>query len=217
MAIYDTEEEQLDQLKSWWAVNRNSLIGGVVGGLVLIAVFNVWQHYQTDTRNHASELYQQILNNSAQKNYESVIKVSEKLSTDYSSSAYAEYGVLQAVKAKVQLGDLEAAKTLLQNEIKNIDNPEIRHISRLRLVQLMLATKQYEEGLQLIAEVDPVTSEGYSASYDELQGDLYVALDRLDEARNAYQSAIRTGRASPLVQFKLDDISAPPLSERVNK
>jgi predicted negative regulator of RcsB-dependent stress response len=63
----------------------------------------------------------------------------------------------------------------------------------------------------LIAEVDPAKSEGFSASYDELEGDIYVAMNRLDEARNAYQNAIRTGQATALTQFKLDDIGSAAL------
>jgi predicted negative regulator of RcsB-dependent stress response len=112
-------------------------------------------------------------------------------------------------KSKVQKGDLEGAKAILEKSIKDDDSDELRHVARLRLIQLMLATGQYEQGLQLIAAVDPAKSEGFSASYDELQGDLYVALDRLDEARSAYQSAIRTGQATPLTQFKLDDVATP--------
>jgi predicted negative regulator of RcsB-dependent stress response len=81
----------------------------------------------------------------------------------------------------------------------------------LRLIQLLLETKQYEQGLKLIAEVDPSKAEGFSANYDELQGDLYLGLERYDEARNAYQSAIRSGQATPLVQFKLDDLTTSAL------
>jgi hypothetical protein len=36
-------------------------------------------------------------------------------------------------------------------------------------------------------------------------------MNRLDEARNAYQNAIRTGQATALTQFKLDDIGLPTL------
>lgn len=212
MAIYDTEEEQLEQLKKWWESNHSSLLAGIVGAIVVVSAVNVWQKYQHDKRGQASQMYQELLDNAAKNNNESVEKIAEKLSTDYASSAYANYAALQLAKAKVRKGDLEAAKTILQKEIKDADSAELQHVARLRLIQLMLASKQYEQGLQLIAEVDPATTEGFAASYDELQGDLYVAMDRLDEARAAYQSAIRTEQATPLVQFKLDDIAAPALS-----
>lgn len=215
MAIHDTEEEQLEQLKKWWESNQKSLLAGVVGAIVVIAGVNFWQRQQLEQRTQASQIYQELLDSAAQNNSDSVEKIAEKLSTDFASFAYANYAALQLAKAKVQKGDLEAAKAILEKEIKNADSAELQHVARLRLIQLMLASKQYEQGLQLIAEVDPASTEGFAASYDELQGDLYVAMDRVDEARNAYQSAIRTGQATPLVQFKLDDLAAPAISATV--
>lgn len=215
MAIHDTEEEQLEQLKKWWETNQNSLIAGVIGAVVVIGAVNFWQHHQTEQRTQASQMYQELLDSAAKNNTESVEKIAEKLSADFASSAYTNYAALQLAKAKVQKGDVEAAKTILEKEIKTADSAELQHVARLRLIQLMLASKQYEQGLQLISEVDPASTDGFSASYDELQGDLYVAMDRLDEARNAYQSAIRTGQSTPLVQFKLDDIAATGSSTNV--
>lgn len=217
MAIHDTEEEQLEQLKKWWETNQNSLVAGVIGAIVVVSGVNFWQGHQLEQRTQASQMYQELLESAAKNNTESVEKIAEKLSKDYGSSAYASYAALQLAKAKVQKGDFDAAKAVLEKEVKAADSIELQHVARLRLIQLMLATKQYEQGLQLIAEVDPATMEGFAASYDELQGDLYVAMDRLDEARSAYQSAIRTGQATPLVQFKLDDIAAPAFNEGAAK
>ncbi len=212
MAIYDTEEEQLEQLKKWWETNQTSLIAGVVTAVVLVSGWNLWQNHQLSKRSQASQMYQQLLENAAKDNNESTEKLAERLPVEFPGTAYANYAGLQLAKAKVQKGDLEGAKTILQKEIQNADSDALKHVARLRLIQLMLATAQYEQGLQLISEVDPAKSEGFAASYDELQGDLYVALDRLDEARNAYQSAIRTGQATPLTQFKLDDVATQALA-----
>lgn len=217
MAIYDTEEEQLEQLKKWWENNNTSLIAGVIGAIVIVAGANFWQNYKLEQRSQASQMYQQLLDSSAKNNIESAEKLAEKLAVEHGSSAYAHYAALDLAKIKVQKGDLEAAKAILQKEIKNADSAELAHVSRLRLIQLMLASGQYEQGLQLIAEVDPASTEGFAANYDELQGDLYVAMDRLDEARSAYQSAIRSGQATPLVQFKLDDIAAPAFTDGASK
>lgn len=209
MAIYDTEEEQVEQLKKWWEANNTSLITGTVTAIVLITGWNFWQNHQLEQRNRASQLFQQELEGAAKNDIPTVEKIADQLSAEYGSSVYAHFAALEKAKGKVQQGDLEAAKAILEQQIKDPGSEELQHVARLRLIQLMLATAQYEQGLKLIAEVDPAKSEGFAASYDELQGDLYVAMDRLDEARNAYQSAIRTGQATPLTQFKLDDIAAP--------
>jgi predicted negative regulator of RcsB-dependent stress response len=72
----------------------------------------------------------------------------------------------------------------------------------------MLANGEYEQGLALINDVDPATSSSFSGNYDELVGDLYVALDRLDQARTSYQKALENGYKSPLLQIKIDDLTA---------
>jgi predicted negative regulator of RcsB-dependent stress response len=116
-------------------------------------------------------------------------------------------------KTKVQQGDVESAKSIFEKQMKVADSAELRNVARIRLVKLMLATDENEKGLQTIAEVDQSSSQGFSASYDELTGDLYLALGRLGEARTAYQSALRAGSNSPLLQFKLDDITAAEIIE----
>ena len=88
-------------------------------------------------------------------------------------------------------------------------NNELSNIAKIRLVRLMLATGEYEKGLELINNVDPATSASFSGNYDELVGDLYVALDRLDQARSSYQKAIESGYRSPLLQIKIDDLTTP--------
>ena len=210
MAIYDTEEEQLEQLKKWWASNNSALIAGVIGSIVLVAGFNAWQGHQVEQRSQASDLYQNLLDASATHNTESVEALAGKLSNEYGKTAYSHYAALELAKIKVEKGDIDAAKAIFEKEIRNADS-ELQHLSRLRLIQLLLETKQYEQGLKLIAEVDLSKAEGFSANYDELQGDLYLGLERYDEARNAYQSAVRSGQATPLVQFKLDDLTASTL------
>ena len=209
MAIYDTEEEQLEQLKKWWDANNTSLIAGVITAIVLVTGWNLWQSHQREQRQEASQLYQNLLDSAAKNDNNAVEKLADQLAVEHGSLAYAHFAALEKAKSKVLQGDLEAAKAILQQQVQNPGSEELQHVARLRLVQLMLATGQYEQGLKLIAAVDPAKTEGFSASYDELEGDIYVAMDRLDEARNAYQNAIRTGQATAFAQFKLDDIAAP--------
>ena len=209
MAIYDTEEEQVEQLKKWWEANNTSLIAGVITAIVLVSGWNVWQNHQFEQRSQASQLYQQLLDSAGKNDYATVDKLADQLSVEYNSLAYAHFAALDKAKSKVEQGDVEAAKAILQQQVQNAGSPEMQHIARLRLIQLLLDSAEYEQGLKLIAEVDPAKVEGFEASYDELEGDLYVAMDRLDEARNAYQNAIKTNQATPLTQFKLDDITAP--------
>ncbi|WP_374088687.1 YfgM family protein [Methylomicrobium lacus] len=207
MAIYDSEEEQLEALKAWWKENGTSTIVGVVVGIALISGWNFWRAHQQEKAAQASVAYSQLTKAVEANNQNAVEQVGKRLHDEFGDSNYAAYSGLQQAKLKVQKGDLAGAKAILK-EIAAQSNKELGHVARLRLVRLMLASGEYEQGLQLINEVDPATKAGFAASYDELAGDLYVAMDRIDEARTAYQSALNSGDQSPLLKIKLDDLTA---------
>lgn len=207
MEMYETEEQQVEALKRWWKENRNSTIAGLLTAIIGISGFNLWKDHQQEQKLAASTLYDEVLVAMQQGKYDSVEKLQQRLAQDYSSSAYAAYASLLLAKSKVTQDDLDGAQVVLQELLKTAGNSEIGHVARIRLVKIMQAKGEFEQGLQLIAEAD-TTAEGFAPTYDELTGDLYVALDRLGEARTAYQRALRAGLRSPLLQFKLDDITA---------
>jgi predicted negative regulator of RcsB-dependent stress response len=206
--IYDSEEEQVAALKAWWKENNRSVIAGAALGVALILGWNYWQSQKLAQAEQASALYGELMDFVSKDKTDSAEKVSEQIVKQYGSTSYANYAPLMQAKLKVTAGDLPAAKAILEAQMKKGDKT-LQNVARIELIRLMLATKEYEKGLQLITEVDPASTKSFSASYEELTGDLYVALDRLGEARTAYQNALREGANSPLLQFKLDDITAP--------
>jgi predicted negative regulator of RcsB-dependent stress response len=208
VAIYDTEEEQLEALKGWWKENGTSTIAGLAIGIAVIAGWNYRQDYKKDQANQASAIYDQLLKAAETDQKDSVDKLAKKLQEQFGGSNYADYGGLFQAKIKVEQGDIAAAKEILKKIAEGSDK-ELIHIAKIRMVKLMLASGEYEQGLKVINTVDQSDAAKFSDNYDELVGDLYVALDRLDEARTAYQKALKNGYQSPLLQLKIDDLTAP--------
>ena len=206
MAIYETEEEQLEALKRWWKENGTSTVVGVALGIAIIIGWNYWQEHKREQANQASALYDQLLKAAETDQKDAVDKLAKRLQDQYGNSNYAAYGSLFQAKFKVQQGDIPAAKEILKKIAAGKDK-ELSHIAKIRLVKLMLASGEYEQGLQVINDVDQAEAAKFSDNYDELVGDLYVALDRLDEARTAYQKALKNGYQSPLLQLKIDDLT----------
>lgn len=205
--MYQTEEEQVEALKRWWKENSTSVVVGLVMGIVIILGWNYWQDHKKTQAAQASATYDQLLKALDEDKKESVDKLAGHLQEQFKGTEYAAFSGLFEAKLKSQQGDLAAAKQILKT-ISAAPDKQLSNIAKIRLVRLMLATGEYEQGLQVINEVDAKEASGYSASYDELVGDLYVALDRLDEARTSYQNALRNGQPSPLLQFKIDDLTA---------
>lgn len=208
MEIYDTEEERIEAFKRWWKESGQSIIVGLAVGFAVILGWNYWQDYRKDQVAQASVLYDQLLKAVEADKKDTAEKLAERMQKQFDGTEYATYSGLLQAKLKVQQGDFAAAKEILKKIVAG-SNKELRNVPTLRLVRLMLANGEYEQGLQLIAEVDASETSSFAGNYDELVGDLYVALDRLDEARTSYQKALRNGHQSPLLQFKIDDLTAP--------
>lgn len=209
MEFYDTEEQRLEALKRWWKENGTSTIIGAVAGIALIVGWNYWQDHKRLKSAEASAIYDQLVKAAEAGKKDQVDKLAARLHEQFSSTGYSDYGKLFQAKFKVQAGDIPGAKEVLKKLIDSGKDKEITHIARIRLVQLMLASGEYEQGLQLINQVDQASAGKFSDNYDELTGDLYVALDRLDEARTAYQKALKNGYQSPLLKLKLEDLTVP--------
>ncbi|MEQ1636346.1 MAG: tetratricopeptide repeat protein [Methylococcales bacterium] len=210
MAIYDTEEEQVEAVKRWWKDNSQAVIIGVIVGTGLIFGIDFWKTQQRDKHLQASAVYEQLMAANSKDQTEQVDKLAQTLGLQYDSTMYAGYAALFQAKTKVQTGDFPAAKVILEKAIATGDNT-LKNVARIRLLSLLLATGEYEQGLKLIAETDAASIKGFSSNYEELKGDLYVALNRVDEARTAYETALREGAQSPLLQFKLDDLTVLPV------
>jgi predicted negative regulator of RcsB-dependent stress response len=213
MELYETEEQQVEALQKWWKDNGTSALIGLGIGIAAIVGWNYWLDYKKDQNTQASAVYDQLLKDANENKTAEVDTVAGKLKTDFSATEYATYSVLMQAKTKVETGDLAGAKELLQG-LANQAN-DFSELAKLRLVRLYLATGEFEKGLQLVGQIDQKKAAGFEGNYDELVGDLYVALDRIDEARTAYEKAIREGYNSPLLQFKLDDLTAPEKLESV--
>ncbi len=208
MELYETEEQQVEALQKWWKENGTSAMIGLGLSIAAILGWNYWLDYKKVETGKASAMYEQLLKDVNGDKKESGETVANKLKTEFKATEYATYSTLLQAKTKVDGGDLAGAKELLQG-LANQSTDELSQVAKLRLVRLFLATGEYEKGLQLIAQVDQKTAAGFSDNYDELVGDLYVALDRIDEARTSYEKALHNGYQSPLLQFKIDDLTAP--------
>jgi predicted negative regulator of RcsB-dependent stress response len=212
VAIHDTEEEQVEQLKRWWAGNGSSLIGGVIGAVVIVSAWNYWHNHQQQQRAQAAQLYAQLEDSAAKGDHANVDKLADQLTGEYGGQSYAQFAKLEKAKNKIQTHDLDGAKAILQQQLQSGGDEQIRNISRIRLLQIMIAKGEYEPALKILSELDAKQRKAYEPIYDELEGDVFTALDRLDEARGAYQRAVHSGQASPLAQYKLDDLAVQDIN-----
>lgn len=201
MEIYHSEEEQLEAIKRWWKSQGASVILGVSLGAILILGYNMWQSHRLGQSEKASALYQQMM---AAKQTESAVKLNERIIQQYDSTIYATFARFVQAKVKAEGGDLAAAKHELESVLSSSVEEKFKHLARLRLGQLLVANNEAQAALTLLEKVRDFGA--FQRDYELLKGDIYIALNRRDEALSAYQAARRLGAASPLLEMKLDEL-----------
>lgn len=206
MATHIHEEEQVEALKRWWKENGTSIIAGVILGLAGIFGWNAWQNHQRVQAERASSLYGQLLDAVEGRQYPLVEGIVQRLTTEFGSTAYADFAHLLAAKAALAQKNVENAKKHLGQLLTAGKDVNFRHLARLRLARVHLAAGHPQDGLKLLTSPDAGDPGSFSGQYEEIKGDLYVALGQLQQAAAAYRKAIELGRDYGYIKMKLNDL-----------
>ena len=206
MAVYNLEEqEQIDELKSWWNQYRQIVLLAVIAVAVTVSALQGWRFYQTSQAFEAGELYAQMQVAAGSGDQRKVQDMAVVLVERYPRTGYAALAALAGAKAAFESGDAEGAKTRLQWVAANGKEDEMRDIARLRLAAVLLDEKKFDEALKLL-EAQP--TDALSALYADLRGDVLVAQGKHNEARSAYQTALDKSNAKStyraLIRVKLE-------------
>ena len=208
MAVYDLEEqEQMDELKSWWSKYRNILALVVVAASVTIAGVQGWRYYQDKQGLDAGALYAQLQTAMGAGDLKKVQDIASSMVDSYPRSAYAAYAALAGARAAYGSGDAAAARLRLQWVADNAKEDELREVARLRLATVLLDEKKYDEALKLL---EAKHGDAMKALYANLKGDVLVTQGKNSDARGAYQLALdrsdAQGALRSLVQVTLDAV-----------
>lgn len=188
MATYDLEEqEQLDELKTWWKMYGNLVTGILVAVALAVAGWQGWNWWQRQQAVKASAVYSSLQTAAMQRDAKRARELAGELIDKYSVTAYAGMGALLAAKVQVDAGDAQNARAQLAWAAENAKDPGLRDLARLRLATVMLDAKAYDDAMKQLAAEPGAT---FAPRFAELRGDVFAAQGKSAEARNAYDTAI---------------------------
>ena len=209
--VYTTEEEQIEAIKKWWRDNWKSLAGGVLLGLGILYAGYSYKHSQENKKGMAAFEFDAMMQALNTDKIDEATSHAEILSGQYADTPFAVASALALAKIKVEKNDLLAAQSYLRWALDHADNEAMKHAARLRLARVLLANNKADEALKLVSLSSQETA-GYSASYEELKGDILVASGKVSEAISAYNLALAAmepgDRGRQNLQMKLDDLGA---------
>lgn len=190
MAVYDLEEqEQLDELKTWWKQYGNHVTTLLTIAAVAVAGWQGWNWYQRSQSAQAATVYSALQQAAAQHDAKRVKDLSGQLVEKYSGSAYAGLGAMLSARAQLEVGDAKTARAQLAWAAENAFDDGMRDLARLRLAIVLLDEKSYDEALSALSKA-PLAS--FQARFEEVRGDILVAQGKFGEAKSAYDAALKS-------------------------
>ena len=203
---YETEEQQVEALKTWWAENGRAVIAGVVLGVAIIGGWSFWQSRQEGQAVAASERYSRTMSAIANGDAAAVAEHADTLADEHGGTLYAAYASLAAARVAIENDDLDAAAERLGWAAENAPQEEVRLIARVRLARVSAAGGDAAAALERLPEDYP---EAFTGLVEEARGDLLVLAGQPEAARGAYEKAQSSGDvADPnALSMKLDELA----------
>jgi len=208
MAVYDfQEQEQLDDLKAWWARWGNAVtIVAVIACAVAIGVQG-WRWYTTKQADEAGALYGALTAAARGNDLPRAKDTTAQLTDRFARTGYAPRGALVLAKLLFDSGDAAGAKAQLQWVVDHAAETELKEIARYRLAEILLDEKKYDDALKML---DAKHGEPFAGLYADLRGDALAAAGKPEEAKAAYEVALaKLDAKSPYrqyVQVKLESL-----------
>ena len=206
MASYETDEEQLEAIKKWWAENGRAVIVGVLLGLGGIFGWRGWVNYEQGRAEAASAMYEEVMRAVEAPDPATVQETGQRLMTEYDDTPYAALAALARAKASVGAGDLDTAAEVLSWAVDNAGDEDVANVARLRLARVQYARNRLDEALATLGSAFP---KSYQALVEELRGDILADQGQVDAARAAYRKALEDPRAvvdRGVLEMKLNDL-----------
>lgn len=218
MNEYNSEKEQIEALRKWWAENGKYIIAGLILGVAAVVGWRGWAHYRVSRGQAASALFAALQQAQTGGHGDQATRLGAQLMQKYDDTPYAAQAALELAKVKTTAGKRDEAAADLMWAMKHADDEGVALIARLRLARLKLSQKNPKGAIQLLDGAEPG---GLMALYQEVKGDAEAALGNASAARNAYELAL--ANLTPqmgdrqLIQMKLQDLggagySAKPLA-----
>ncbi len=205
MEIYQTEEQQVEAIKSYWQQNGNTIIAGVALGFAGFIGFNLYQDNKFEEELIVSDNYQTLIEQSG-KDAKAFTANGEKFISENGNNSYVSLTALALAKESASHKDWQQVQKQLTTAIESAPTDGIKAIASLRLARVQVQLEQYSDAL---ATLNSKLPESFTAAIEEIKGDAYLQQGKNDLARSAYQAAIAADgiATSPSLQIKLDDLA----------
>jgi predicted negative regulator of RcsB-dependent stress response len=187
MALDLEEQEQVAELRAWWDQWGSLVTATIVAACIAFAGWQGWRWYDRSQGAQAGALFEALAHAGQAGDAKALRDAGGALLENYPRTMYASMGALTAARFYFERNDLKSAKAQLQWVIEHGRTDDMRDLARLRLANVLLDEKAYDEALKLL---DEKHAAAYDAQYAAARGDVLIAKNQAAEAKAAYRLAL---------------------------
>lgn len=217
MSDYLSDEEQIERLKRWIKSYGSSALTGILLALIAFFGWHYWEKRQDNKNIETLNQYQKVIAESegavndkaAQSRFISNVQALVKSHPD---SVFALQALLLQAKVTGAQGEwVGAEKALTQAVSLKVEDQGLVNIAWLRLARVQAAQNKFDAAF---ASLKNVSAPAFSASADELRGDIFVQKNDNKAAKAAYESAwaalVKRQQTRELLKVKMNAIGLVP-------
>jgi len=203
-----SEKEQLEEMRAWWAEYGKVIIAGIVIAIAGMIGWNQYNSSKLATQIEASERFETLVGHIVEGDLDGAEFVADDLVANYADTAYAAQSKLALARLYMDRNrDQDAAETL-QELLGMSADEKLQNIGRLRLASILLYQDKPQEVVDLLQDFD---APAFAAMTNDTLGDAYATLEDYKNAAEAYNRALTDPSPTPtidraLVQMKLVDL-----------
>jgi predicted negative regulator of RcsB-dependent stress response len=180
------EQEQLDQLKHFWAQYGNLITWALIVVLGAFAAWNGWNYWQRTQAAKAASLYDEIERAADARDAEKVERALTEMKNSFGRTTYAAQGGLLAAQSLFEAGKVDGALSALAWVAEKAIDPSYQAVARLRLAGVHIEAKAFEEALKVLEAPVPAPFDPLVA---DRRGDVLMAQGKGDDAKAQYRKA----------------------------
>lgn len=207
MNTNEIEDHETQLVKSFIDRYKNIFLLGLCALLVIIGGARFWQSRSLDVSQRASDAFQEMLVVDLQGANKEAVAKAQYLIEEFPRSPYAQFAALMLAKIHANEGNLDGAADKLNWVIQqSLSKKFAGDLAKLRLAGVLQAQGKYVEALELL---DVSKDSKYASLFAEARGDIYLAQQEVDKAKEAYLQAMYSlmpGTQAPILQMKLVDL-----------
>jgi predicted negative regulator of RcsB-dependent stress response len=195
MAAYDLEEqEQIAQIKAWWAQYGNLVVTMILALALGFAGWQGWNWYRNANASEASAMHFNLQRAAADGDAIKVREIAAEMISKHGGTVQAQLGALQSAGIQFRKNDLDHARAQLEWAADKGKDAVLRDFARLRLAAVLMQQGALDGAL---ARLQPVPKGPVQARFEDLRGDALAAQGKAADARTAWEAALRALGSAP--------------------